>query len=485
MTVARRRDIGDPVEGVAGDLIRTRPVIGRPEMSVRQAAELMTERAQDYLLVPWSAGGYAVVTDADIRARVVAAGRDATTPVAQVVAERAFTVRDHTPAVEALTELLERELTIIPVLAADGEVLGVVSQADFVAAPAGASMGLRHQIARSRTEAELVDHARRTPSLIADLVRRSRPVHEITRVLSLTNDAIARRGLDLVLDRHPELDRAALTWLSLGSNARREPVLSSDVDSAASLADSTTSNELDGFRAAFTEVDVVLRRAGLRIDTNGAVASMPLFARTHDGWRSAARTWIDDPLANKGMIFASLMLDARVLVGPRDSAAAETMLTDLRSNPRTLGLLLAESLATRARMRSMRDVLTRRGDTFDIKTHAITPVVNIARWAALSVSSAEVDTRSRLQTASGSELLPDEQASTLVEVFDVLQRIRLSYQVAQFDQGEHIGDELSMKHLSPLDRSLLGQAVREIAGIQRRMANMSHYVPIAAGEADH
>lgn len=54
--------------------------------------------------------------------------------------------------------------------------------------------------------------------------------------------------------------------------------------------------------------------------------------------------------------------------------------------------------------------------------------------------------------------------------------MRLRYQVAQFDRGETPTDVLEMKRLSPpLDRSLVAQAVREIAGVQRRMAGMSHY----------
>jgi CBS domain-containing protein len=35
-----------------------------------------------------------------------------------------------------------------------------------------------------------------------------------------------------------------------------------------------------------------------------------------------------------------------------------------------------------------------------------------------------------------------------------------------------------MKWLSPLDRSVIAQAVREVSAAQRRMDNISHYVAV-------
>ena len=133
-------------------------------------------------------------------------------------------------------------------------------------------------------------------------------------------------------------------------------------------------------------------------------------------------------------------------------------------------------------MRSVRGVLTRRTETFDVKTHALLPIVNIARWAALSVGSPALPTTDRLRAASGSPMLPSEQAETLVEVFEVLQRLRLRYQLLQHQRGDRPSDVL-MDRMSPIDRSVVAQAVREIASVQRRMDNISVYVPAEAWAA--
>ncbi len=77
-------------------------------------------------------------------------------------------------------------------------------------------------------------------------------------------------------------------------------------------------------------------------------------------------------------------------------------------------------------------------------------------------------------------MLPDEQAHNLIEAFEVVQRLRLRYQIEQYDRGEKPSDILLRDRLSPIDRSMLAQAVHEIAAVQRRMDNVAAYLPADA-----
>lgn len=484
LSVARRRRVTAITagHGTVDELVATRPVVVEPMTTVAEAARRMTEADQHYAVIDDGSGEFGVLTDGDIRSRVVAAGVGPQIAVREVMTFPAVTVRMDAPATDALTLILDRGLSCIPVTDPAGGLRGMVIPGDFVAEPSGPSMNLRRQITAAATIAELQDRARRMPYLAGDLIRRDLPAHDICRVLSLVHDAVVRRALELVLAERSDLDYTAMTWLSLGSNARREPVISSDIDSAVSMRDDVTAEQIVEYRSAFAEVDDVIRGAGMLIDTNGAIASMPLFTRTHAQWRRAAQTWLAAPLENEGMIFTSLLLDGRPIWGDQGLTAVAEVFADLRSHPGTLKLLLAEALSKRARLHSMRDVLARRGGTFDIKRHALTPLVNIARWGALSVGSIELDTRSRLRDAADSPMLDADAVATLTEVFDVLQKLRLTYQLEQLERREEPSDVITMRRLSPLDRSLLAQGVREIGAVQRRLTNMSHYAPISQYE---
>ena len=80
-------------------------------------------------------------------------------------------------------------------------------------------------------------------------------------------------------------------------------------------------------------------------------------------------------------------------------------------------------------------------------------------------------------------MLPAARAANLVEAFLVLQRLRLRYQLNQRRHGIRPTDQLVLDGLSPIDRSLVQQAVREVAAAQRRMDNVSQYVPIESWTA--
>lgn len=458
------------------ELVVSAPVLGELDMTVAAAARLMSERSSGYLAVPDGPGRFGLITDGLLREQVLAAGRPGTTPVGDVMLRHAMTVRTGTPTSDVLQELTEHRLNHLLVIDASGTLRGAVDPQDFLACPSGAGMLLREQVQRAGRLEDVTTLARQLPGLMCDLVGQRREAAETTAIYSTVVDAIQRRVLSLVLAGRPDLDEAEVTWLALGSNARREPTLGSDIDSAVVFAETVdTTARATAYRAAFDEVAKVLRTSGLRVDPHGATPSSPAFSRTRSQWRQAAQEWLGNPLDNQGMLMASLLIDGRPIQGDPGAPVVSEVFAGIRDHPGTMRLLVQESLSHRAHLRSVRDVLAGRGGTFDLKAHALRPVVEIARWAALSVRSTELTTKARLSAASGSMLLPAEQAQILIEVYEVLQRVRLRQQLAQFDRGEEISDLVWMRRLAPLDRSLVSQSVREISTVQKRLYNTIHY----------
>ncbi len=467
-----------PSYSVVDELIEREPLVVGADTPVGEVAALMTERNVPFAVVPVGAGRFGLVTDAVLRSRVLVTGRPAGTPVHEIMDLTAPVAVLGDSAAEALMRLLERDAKFLLVTDRAGELRGVVTPRDFAVSPTAVGASLDEQLRRATGVDELAACAARVPPMLGDLLARGLAAGKVIALHSAFLDTIIRRAIGLVFAQHPELSVDAFTWLSLGSNGRREAVLSSDVDSAVAFDDAVTGEEIVAYRAALAEVSGVLATAGLSADGHGTSAHRPLFSRTNAEWHAAGEQWLADPVEHNGAMMTSLLVDGRPIHGDPGLPAVIRVFSDLRGHPGTMRLLLRESLARRARLRSAWGILAGRPDTFDIKAHALLPVVNIARWSALSVGSAVLPTTERLRAAAGSAMLPDEAADILVEVFDVLQRLRLRYQLAQYRAGERPTDVVTLRRLSPIDRSVIAQAVREIAAVQRRMDNVAQFVAV-------
>lgn len=470
----RKRDL--PTYSKVEELIVSTPLIVDARSSVEQAAQAMSEKGWGYAAVKVPAHGYRMVTDQSLRRHVTALGRAATTPVTDALADHSPTLPEGSSAGEAMIAMLETGSDYVLITDRLGGLRGVVAMRDVTISPTTADVSMHQQLHRSPTVELLVRRARTIPDLLDELLLHGLSSAKVVSVYSTLLDTVMRRSIELILADQPDLPTDTFTWLSLGSNGRREAVLSSDVDSAVSFSDDVPRALVPHYRTAFRQVHDVLESAGLSSDHNGVSAFLPTFSRTESNWRLAARRWIAGPEEDNGAIMASLLADGRTVYGDHGLTSAARVLAELRSYPGSMRLLLQESLSHRAKVRSTRDALLRRSAPFDIKSHALLPIVNIARWAALSVGSTSLSTTGRLRDASGSAMLPPQQAEVLIEVFEVLQRIRLRYQLMQHRHGIPVSDKLPVAHMSPLDRSVVSQAVHEINALQRRMANVSNYL---------
>ncbi|MDT0353092.1 putative nucleotidyltransferase substrate binding domain-containing protein [Pseudonocardia charpentierae] len=466
-----RRTVGMPTYTLVDDLIARAPVVVDRSASIEQAASRMVAADLGYVAVRVGPGRYGLVTDATIRG-VVAAARPTTTPVADVMSHDPPTVQLGASAAEALIKVLERNAAFVLVTDPAGELRGVVAPIDFVVSSTSAGAALHEQLRRANTVEELQYRYREVPRLVGDLMARGLASNRVITVHSALVDTLVRRAIQLVMQGRPDLDADAFTWLSLGSNGRREAVLSSDVDAAVAFADRTTADEIARYRPAFAEIIDVLTGAGIKHDTHGVSPVNPEFSRTHRQWESAARAWLSGPTKDNAVIMTCLLVDGRPIHGDLALPEVARVFGDLRLHPSTMRMLLAISVdrsdALRGRWRRK---------TIDLKRQALLPIANVARWAALSAGSVALPTPERLHAAAGSRMLSAEDADTLGDVFEIVQRTRLRHQLEQVEAGEPPSDVIALRDMSTIDTSVVNDAIREILAVQRRMANKAKFVP--------
>jgi CBS domain-containing protein len=452
------------------ELIRATPVVCEPSTRIQEAAKRMIEAGVTCAVVDLG-DQLGIVTDRDIRTRVVAAGAGPDTPLSELMSAPAWTIAGDRTGTEALLEMLDHGVRHLPVLDAGRHLIGVLDDVDLMASERRAPFRLRTEIMRSPDIAAVARAVSELPDMVVALHDADLPVAAISRAIATIHDGATRRLIDLALE---ELGPAPVpyTWLATGSYGRFEPFPSSDVDSALAWDGPDDDVELRRWMHGFAErVIGDLATVGFHADQKGAVASNPLFARSIEAWEEAARTWVEHPDEDRGLMLLCVVVESDPVWGT--TRAAERLARAFAHSPnRNLLMRRLAQAAVAVRpptgFRRHRVLLWNgEGKVLDIKKVGLLPIEALARWSGLAAGVAAASTRARLDASAEAGTLTPEQAADLREAFELACLLRMEHQVGQLRQGQEPDNLIDPAGLTPLTRTSLKEAFRAVSRIQR------------------
>jgi CBS domain-containing protein len=370
--------------------------------------------------------------------------------------------------------MLDRGLRHLPIVAARGEIVGVLREVDLLAAQARTPFVVRRAIAAARDLDELRRAATRLEGTIVALHDARMDAAQIGGVIATVTDAVTRRLIEFAGDAVTDL-----AWLALGSHGRREPAPGSDLDAA--VAWGGDPDRADAVGAVVNDIVAGMTACAIRSDPNGVTPTNRLFARSLADWDRRIRDLLADPGGEQAMILVSLVCDGRMVTGRESLPDPFAALEHARARPLLLRLLLRVGLAPRPPTGFLRDVVVESSGEhrgrFDIKRGGLLPLVNLARFGGVAAGSRETSTVERLRIAADAGTLPRETAGSLEAAFDLLTELRLDHQVELLRAGKPPDDHIDPRTLNPLARRYLRDAFRAIASIQRTLANQLEFDP--------
>jgi CBS domain-containing protein len=456
----------------ARELIRAPAIACPPDTGVQEAARRMVEAGATCVVVDLG-DSFGIVTDRDIRTRVVAAAAAPDTPVAAVMTAPARTVAADRSAGEALFEMLDHGIRHLPVLAPGRELLGVLDDVDLLASERRTPFRLRALVARAPDAHAVAAAASALPEMLIALHDAGQPAATIGRAYSSLHDSITRRLIELA---HADLGQppTPYTWLATGSFGRREPFPSSDVDCALAWEDSAE-DPAAWMRALAERVLDGLRACGMAPDEHGAIASSPLFARSVSEWSEAALRWAEDPDRDRGLMLLSVVVESDPVWGAtRTPAPLADAFAKAPRREWMLRRLAVAALAERPPTGFLSDFVLhstgeRRG-VLDIKHRGLLPIEALARWSGLAAGVTAASTPARLDAAEAAGTLAADDAANLREAFELVCALRMEHQVEQLRAGREPDDLIAPRTLTRLTRSALKDAFRAVARVQRGIA---------------
>lgn len=461
---------------------RLREIVRRPLVTcplgtpVQAAAQAMTREEVGSIVVADGARLVGIITDSDLRRRVVAAGRPPDTPVEQIMSAPLITIEADALLFEAVYTMLRHGIHHL-VVCERGAAVGLVGDLDLLGAQREGPLYAQRQLEQARALDQLVALGSLRARVARWLVHAQVGAWDVARLLAELQDTLTRRVLafaEAALGPPP----VPYCWLGLGSEGRREQALKTDQDNALVYADPPPA-EAAAARDYFARLGVwvvdALARCGVPRCPGDVMASNARWCQPLSTWRDYFARWIHEP-EPAALLNAAICFDLRAVGGA--APLADQLWEGLRqlaphARPFT-ALLLREALDRRPPLGFLRHfVVERSGEhagAFDIKARGLLPIVEIARACALAAGITATNTVERLRTLRAHGALPPTDADDLVAAYTFLLDLRLRHHLAQLDAGQPLDNYIAPRQLSRVERRTLKEHFQVIADVQAYLA---------------
>ena len=448
-----------------------RPIVwAHPLDHIRDVARQISNAGNSCALIDLD-GTLGIVTDNDFRKKVVTGLLPVDARIHQAMSAPCRSVPHNTTVGSAIVQMVESGFHHLVVRDDADKPIGVVRVVDLASAEVRDPLVVRRAIEDAASDAQLIAAGQMIKPTAVELFENGVPAAQIGMLLSTITDALLHRIIALT----PQEDHLpAMSWMVLGSTARREALPLSDVDTAVVFADSDADRGKD-VREYAARVLGLMERCGLPKCPDNANATSPLFSRSQRTWLSDTDHWLDDPESPNALLFSSIVADTRpiteLLIG---RTVLEHMLTRGRTRP-FLGMLLSNALASRPPTGFARGLVVEtsgehRGQ-LDLKKGGLQPICALGRWFGVMLGDVQGGTPARLERAHAGGLITQDECDSLTAAFNDIYALLLEQEITALKTQSRGSTYVDPQMLGTLTRRHLRESFRLIRELQDRIEN--------------
>lgn len=456
-------------------LVKRTAVSLPPHTTIREAAQTMRDERVSSVLIVRDGVLFGLVTDRDLRNRVVAAGLDTSRPIMEIATLAPMTINLNSHAFDALLMMARHNIHHVPVM--DGQqVAGMITSTDLTEQQSNSAVYLAGAIYKQTSVEGLVETSQRIKQLQQNLAAAEASAYSTGHIVSAITDALTSRLLQLGELRlgPPPVEYA---WVAAGSQGRNEQTAKSDQDNCMVL-DDAYDEHLHGeyFSELARFVCDGLNACGYVYCPGEMMAMTDQWRQPLRQWQQYFRGWIEQP-DPKALMLTCVFFDQRLVYGKREllDTLRKDVLTRSREQSIFLAFMVGNALTHQPPLNWLGNLsLIKSGEnegTIDLKHTGIVPIVDLARVYALAGGSPAVNTRERLENAAASGEITEQRVRDLLDALEYLSTLRIQHQARRMSEGHAADNFLRPDELSNLERGHLRDAFGIVKGLQGVLEN--------------
>ncbi len=444
------------------------------DTTIREASQIMSEkRISSIVVMNESNLPSGIVTDRDLREKVVAKGRDVSEPVRNIMSTMLIRVDARDYCFEAVLKMIKYNIHHVLVIR-DGRLAGVITNHDLMMLQGTSPLSLTKDIESQQTIEGLIPVSKKINSIVGLLLKEGARASNITKIITEINDRLVRKVLECNERKHGK-PPVPYCWVVFGSEGRKEQTFKTDQDNAivyADPADDTEAEAAKKYFPAFAEsVRDGLLRCGFPSCPANYMASNPQWCQPIKVWKKYFTSWIATPTP-EAVLHSLAFFDFRHMYGEATLAESlrDYLNTALKDQKVFLGYLANMAIKNSPPIGFLKSFVVEKDgehkDELNLKIKGLAPLVDIVRLFALERGVRETSTLERIETLRARHTIMEEYADDFEYAFEFIMLLRIHHQYQQISSGREPDNFINPNRLSNLEKRSIKEAFQLISKIQ-------------------
>jgi CBS domain-containing protein len=450
--------------------------------TIQAAAEKMVEHRIGSLIVRGEDGkAQGIITDKDLRTKMVARGMSCHEPVSSIMTSPVQTAPAHAVCFDALFSMLKNRIHHLGVKKG-GEIVGMITSHDLLLLQGDSPIFLFKEIGAAREIKGLYSIPEKFPAVARRLMHEGARAGNMNRMITVLNDYILDRILSLLIT---ELGTPPLPfcWIVMGSEGRKEQTFVTDQDNAIIYEDpSNASLEAEAreyFLALGRRAVEDLAKCGYKLCKGEIMASNPKWNLPLSEWKELFDHWIYSPDPRE-VLHATIFFDFRPGFGETKLAHSLRMhLVDRACREKVfIHHLARDCLATKPALSIFKNFVVEKDGPhrghLDLKAKGLTPFVDFARLMSLDRGVTVTNTLERIRALQENHALSEDFAIKVREAYEFQMHLRLTGQLHMIEGGREPDNYVNPSAVSEMEKRALKQAFLVVSEIQAFITDFFH-----------
>jgi CBS domain-containing protein len=457
-----------------GELASKGVISASQNISIQESAEIMANyRISSLILIDETGVPSGIITDRDLRDKVVSKGKDCKDPVKDIMSVPHIRSDVKEYCFEAFLKMVKHNVHHLLVMK-DDKLQGVLTNHDLMLIQGTSPLSIVKDIESQSTISALIPVSGKINNIVGLLLNEGAKASSITRIISEINDRLVRKILELAEDRFGE-PPVPYCWIVFGSEGRKEQTFKTDQDNALIYHDPTDPEMEKAAQEYFRDFTLFVRdgllKCGFPPCPADFMATNPMWRQPLHVWRKYFTNWISTP-TSEAVLNTVTFFDFRAVYG-------ETRLLDwlkdftlsmAKDSKIFLGYIANLAIKNMPPIGFLKTFVVEKSgehkDKLNMKIKGLAPLVDIMRLFALEKGIRETSTIERINVLRDKHTIVKEYADELIHAFEFIMMIRIQLQFEQIKEGKEINNFINPNNLSNLEKRIAKETFQLISKIQ-------------------